>query len=128
MGALVACETAAEVDAIWTKLSPGGAPLMELRLTQHLNGALDALHDMVTITETGDCWLRYRAPATGILRMNTRGSSFDTLLAVYTGSTVSNLILVASNDDTGLDVGNATRKMTAGAVDLVIAVAGVYRI
>jgi len=39
-----------------------GTPLMELHLTQHLNGALELLQDMVTVVETGDCWLRYQAP------------------------------------------------------------------
>ncbi len=39
-----------------------GTPLMELRLTQHLNGALEVLRDMVTVVETGDCWLRYQTP------------------------------------------------------------------
>src|SRR5204862_7341007 len=31
----------------------------------------------------------------------TRGSTFDTLLAVYTGSNVSNLTLIASDEDRG---------------------------
>jgi ABC-2 type transport system ATP-binding protein len=39
-----------------------GQPLMELRLTQHLNGAVDELRDMVEIVETGGDWLRYRTP------------------------------------------------------------------
>ena len=56
-GRIIACGTFAELSGRFV-----GAPLMELRLTQHLNGALDALRDMVVITETGDCWLRYHAP------------------------------------------------------------------
>ena len=39
-----------------------GQPLMELRLTQHLNGAAGELRDMVEIVERGDDWLRYRTP------------------------------------------------------------------
>ncbi len=39
-----------------------GEPLMELRLRQHLNGALEELHEMVSVVEQGDCWLRYRTP------------------------------------------------------------------
>jgi hypothetical protein len=31
--------------------------------------------------------------------ISTIGSSFDTLLAVYTGTTISNLVLLAANDD-----------------------------
>ncbi len=44
-------------------------------------------------------WYRWRAPANGSLQLNTRSSDFDTLLAVYTGSQLSNLTRVASNDD-----------------------------
>jgi hypothetical protein len=35
----------------------------------------------------------------GTLSLTTQGSSFDTLLAVYTGDSVTNLTLVAANDD-----------------------------
>ncbi len=37
----------------------------------------------------------------GIATVSTAGSSFDTTLAVYTGNNVSNLTLVASDDDSG---------------------------
>lgn len=46
-------------------------------------------------------WYRWTAPVTGPFSFNTFGSSFDTLLAVYTGSSVSALTVVASNDDYG---------------------------
>ncbi len=36
-----------------------------------------------------------------ILLVDTHGSDFDTVLAVYTGPTVSNLTQIAANDDTG---------------------------
>lgn len=48
-------------------------------------------------------WLSWTAPATGLVRMDTIGSDFDTLLAVYTGSPVSNLTVVAANDDANGD-------------------------
>ena len=48
-------------------------------------------------------WLSWTAPATGLMRMDTFGSDFDTLLAVYTGSPVSNLTVVAGNDDANGD-------------------------
>src|SRR5439155_1354738 len=35
----------------------------------------------------------------GVFTLDTAGSSFDTLLAVYTGDAVGSLTLVASNDD-----------------------------
>jgi Bacterial pre-peptidase C-terminal domain len=44
-------------------------------------------------------WYRWTAPATGTATIDTSGSSFDTLLAVYTGSAVNALTTIASNDD-----------------------------
>jgi hypothetical protein len=44
-------------------------------------------------------WYSWTAPATGSANFETVGSDFDTLLAVYTGSDVSNLTLVGANDD-----------------------------
>src|SRR6266568_4110133 len=44
-------------------------------------------------------WYRWVAPASTSVAIDTVGSSFDTLLAVYTGSSVSALTTVANNDD-----------------------------
>jgi hypothetical protein len=44
-------------------------------------------------------WWKWVAPASGMARVTTFGSSFDTLLAVYTGSSVSALTQIAANDD-----------------------------
>ena len=49
-------------------------------------------------------WWTWTAPVTGPVTFDTQGSDFDTLLAVYTGSSVSRLTEVAANDDSG---GNA---------------------
>src|SRR6185503_6704885 len=46
-------------------------------------------------------WWSWTAPATGDVTIDTTGSSFDTLLAVYTGSSVSALTLVKGDDDGG---------------------------
>jgi hypothetical protein len=46
-------------------------------------------------------WLVWIAPANGVATFNTRGSSFDTLLAVYTGTSLGSLTVVAANDDEG---------------------------
>jgi hypothetical protein len=46
-------------------------------------------------------WWRWSAPASGILTIDTFSSSFDTLLAVYFGSVLSNLTPLASNDNSG---------------------------
>ena len=48
-------------------------------------------------------WWTWTAPTNGEVRISTDGSTFDTLLGVYTGTErVSSLSLVASNDDHGL--------------------------
>ncbi|MDB6031640.1 MAG: hypothetical protein JWM16_1978 [Verrucomicrobiales bacterium] len=44
-------------------------------------------------------WIDWIAPVSGPVTMDTLGSGFDTVLAVYTGSDLSSLVLVASNDD-----------------------------
>ena len=44
-------------------------------------------------------WYKYVAPGNGILRIHTFSSSFNTLLAVYQGTNINNLNLVAANDN-----------------------------
>jgi hypothetical protein len=44
-------------------------------------------------------WYRWTAPATAQMSFDTCDSSFDTLLAVYTGSTVGSLERITSSDD-----------------------------
>jgi hypothetical protein len=69
-------------------------------------------------------WLTWRAPASGIVTMTTAGSSFDTLLAVYTGTNLNALTMIASDDDSG---GFLTSKVTFNAqvgVDYQIAIDG----
>src|SRR5439155_15585934 len=46
-------------------------------------------------------WWTWTAPAGGSVTIKTAGSSFDTLLGVYTGTSVSTLTTIASNDDSG---------------------------
>jgi len=58
-------------------------------------------------------WWTWTAPSNGSVQIDTIGSNFDTILGVYTGSSVSSLTLVASNDDSG---GNMTSKVTFNAV------------
>ncbi|HEY5887917.1 MAG TPA: hypothetical protein VIT24_09350 [Acidimicrobiales bacterium] len=47
-------------------------------------------------------WYRLRLNHDRLLRISTRGSNFDTLLAVYRGSDVRHLALVRQNDDVDL--------------------------
>ncbi len=46
-------------------------------------------------------WLSWRATRNGIATFKTAGSSFDTLLAIYTGSSLANLAVVTSDEDAG---------------------------
>ena len=47
-------------------------------------------------------WWIWTAPATGTCTLRTDGSSFDTVLAVYTGDAVNRLTQVVSNDNSGV--------------------------
>jgi len=53
-------------------------------------------------------WWSWTAPASGTVVVDTIGSSFDTLLAVYSGQNLSSLKPVASDDESG---GNLTSKV-----------------
>lgn len=44
-------------------------------------------------------WWKWTAPVSGSVALSTEGSWFDTILAVYTGSVVSGLSTIASNDE-----------------------------
>lgn len=50
---------------------------------------------------TFSVWWSWTAPISGTFTISTAGSTFDTLVGVYLGSTVSNLTLVVSDDDSG---------------------------
>ena len=69
-------------------------------------------------------WLDWRAPMTGIATFSTRGSSFDTLLGIYTGTNIATLTSVTSDDDRG---GFATSQASFNALagtDYLIAIDG----
>jgi MYXO-CTERM domain-containing protein len=57
-------------------------------------------------------WWQWTAPAAGTLNLDTHGSGFNTLLALYTGTSVAALTPVASNDDDG-STGNTSGIHTA---------------
>lgn len=52
-------------------------------------------------------WWKWTAPAAGQLSLDTHGSNFDTLLAVYSGINVSALTLINANDNDG-SIGNTS--------------------
>src|SRR5262249_16085720 len=76
-----------------------------------LNGVLRAQNRNATL-EPGEpqhagkpggksVWYTWQAPVTGVATFRTLGSTFDTLLAVYTGSSLANLLPIDSDDDRG---------------------------
>jgi hypothetical protein len=56
-------------------------------------------------------WYHWIAPESGPVDFNTEGSACDTTLAVYTGSTLTNLTLVAANDDNVQAIGSLTSRL-----------------
>jgi subtilisin family serine protease len=71
-------------------------------------------------------WWSWTPTNSGRIHFSTSGSSFDTLLAVYTGSQMSDLALVASNDDSGCDCTSASELafQASAGTEYFIAVAG----
>ena len=67
--------------------------------------------------EPGDTsvWWRWMVPASGETLISTEGSSFDTLLGVYTGNSLSGLSLMASNDDVNAAIGIRTSEVIFNA-------------
>jgi uncharacterized delta-60 repeat protein len=57
-------------------------------------------------------WYAWTAPSNGVVSLDTIGSDFDTLLGVYVGNNVSNLTLVAEDNDSG---GGGTSALTFNA-------------
>ncbi len=53
-------------------------------------------------------WWKWTATAAGQLSLDTHGSGFDTLLAAYTGSSVSALTPIAANDNDGTPGGTSS--------------------
>lgn len=71
-------------------------------------------HGTPSATPLNSVWWNWTAPTTGNVTINTVGSSFDTTLGVYTGSSISGLTTIASNDDSGSGV--LTSSVTFSAI------------
>ena len=69
-------------------------------------------------------WYAWTAPQSGIFTFDTFGSSFDTLLAVYTGSSLGALSPVVSDDDAGTGVTSAVSFNAVAGTIYEIAVDG----
>lgn len=54
------------------------------------------------IPASSSLWWEWTAPATGVVTVNTSGSSYDTAIAVYTGTALNALTPIATNDNDGM--------------------------
>jgi hypothetical protein len=71
-------------------------------------------------------WFRWRAPASGTVRIDTWGSTFDTILTVYRGASLATLTNVTGNDNdpTRTDGTSAVTFAATGGTTYSIAVDG----
>jgi outer membrane protein assembly factor BamB len=76
------------------------------------------------VPSTGTLWWQWVAPSTATMVIETTGSAFDTVLAVYTGTSLGTLVPVAANDDDGGRVTSRVTFQAAASNSYLIAVAG----
>jgi hypothetical protein len=76
------------------------------------------------LTTSNSVWYTWRAPATGIVTFDTRGSTFDTVLAVYAGD-LTRLTELASDDDGGNFHTSQVSWNAQAGVDYHVAIDGV---
>src|SRR5262249_36596527 len=69
-------------------------------------------------------WYSWTAQSSGIATFRTKGSSFDTLLAIYTGTSVTNLVPVASDEDRGDSLTSLVRFNAGKGTNFAIAIDG----
>jgi hypothetical protein len=75
-------------------------------------------------TPLASVWWSWTAPSPGTVVIDTNGSDFDTILAVYSGTAVAALSLLASNDDGGDGVNSRVSLLVQTGQVLQIAVDG----
>ena len=75
------------------------------------------------VPQGASVWWRWTATRSGPVRITTQGSSFDTVLAIYTGASVGALTAVTYNDDTAGRESDVQFFASAGT-DYAIAVSG----
>jgi len=80
----------------------------------------EPLHNTFGNAGGATVWWRWTAPTTGAVTISTVDSNFDTMLAVYTGTSLASLVQIAADDDSG---GNATSLVT-----ILVSAGTVYQI
>lgn len=71
-------------------------------------------------------WFRWRAPESGKVNINTDGSNFDTVLAVYRGTNVTRLTRLASDDESGSGSSSRVTASVVAGSEYFISVEGYY--
>ena len=69
-------------------------------------------------------WIIWQAPHTGVATITTAGSTFDSLLGIYTGNTMATLVEVGNDDDSGGFHTSAVKFNAISGTQYKIAVAG----
>ncbi|HXU79520.1 MAG TPA: hypothetical protein VN794_23270, partial [Methylomirabilota bacterium] len=114
---------------------PGPRPLKRSLITPGLSNIRIKASNLNSTKEPGEpdhagnpggksLWWQWQAPESGPVTVQSFGSSFDTLLAVYVGSSISNLTLVASNDDNNGQLTSQVTFFALAGTDYQIAVDG----
>ncbi len=87
-----------------------GAPLMELHVTEHLNGAAQELQALVEVVDQGDGWLRYRTPNPPIDNPNVirrlMGAGLNIVTLSEVTRTLEDVYLQIVEEDEGLEKKN----------------------
>lgn len=84
-------------------------PVRNLASTGNTTGYTTEASEPLTLPVAKTGWATWVCPNNGSYQIDTIGSAFDTGLAIYTGSTLAGLTLVASDNDSG---GSSTSKLT----------------
>ena len=122
-------ETAATVAAFAAALPVPTRPLNDSFATRvllsgsastvsgtNVNGTKEAAEPAHVSAGGASVWWRFTALINGPVTVSTAGSSFDTLLSVYTGSSFAALSLVGSNDDYDGSTSQVTFNTVAGTM------------
>jgi hypothetical protein len=78
----------------------------------------EPIHSPDNVVSNRSVWYQWQAPASSCVTITTAGSAFDTVLGVYTGSSVGALVPIAKNDDvaSGNQSSSVTFNVTAGTI------------
>ena len=79
----------------------------------------DPVHSCTGLRDSNSIWFRYTAGFTGVALAATAGSNYDTVLAVYSGSTGAGTELACNDDTSGSLQSRATWNVTNGQSYLI---------